>query len=102
MIIKGPDFYMESSISDESDSFDLQVLQHINSKTNPRDELKSAGYGMTMAKCVDKIARNRAARKHKSAEYEDTPMTLKQYHEDYLQAIEEIKIMLHGDPVSKK
>lgn len=102
MIIEGPDFVMTSSVSDESDCFDLQLLQHVASKTNPRDELRLSGYGISTIGCIDRIARNRVARKHKGEEFEDTPMTLKQYHDDFLQAIEEVKQILNGSNISKK
>ena len=86
MKIEGPDYIITGSTNDYNGSFDLQLLQAIKSKTNPRSEMQPAGYGLSLSRCVQYIVANRVSRK-----IGEDSVTLEEYMKQILQVSNEFK-----------
>ncbi len=97
MRIEEADFILEPSLTDYDGIFDLYLPQQVNSKTNPRIEFRSAGYGMSLASCVKRICRYRAISK-----LNKETITLMEYMKALLESEEELKQMFNELNIRKR
>lgn len=85
MTIEEQDFRLTPSSNVASDFWDLELLVNIKG-TDPRQEFKNVGYGLTLVSAIKRICNYRIQHKHRQE-----AITLAQYLKEYIKLLKELK-----------
>lgn len=83
MIIQEDDFRL-TPVSDNSTSFDLELLYTIKSKGEERDEFKTVAYGISLEYAIKQVIQYRLSKKY-------AVLDLRKYLEEYKNELSKLK-----------
>ena len=89
MTIEEQDFRLTPSSNVASDFWDLELLVNIKG-TDPRQEFKNVGYGLTLVSAIKRICNYRIQHRHKKE-----AITLAQYLKEYIKLFKELKTSIY-------